>query len=193
MQLGETIATYDVELALRGENGKFEVTTPAGEIYHVSCKHNPSMANVARSGNKTDPQAFLIRKVAEPAENGTQTRTLPTPFLIESQGPDAKPSSQEDSAGASSNCFQDGANSEAAKLELLYLDSDPRTSQPSASVCLTSRSQDRTARGDRFITFSCATFNELDEEIRRLHAQLDEIRSRARKNFYKAQAIAAGA
>jgi hypothetical protein len=36
-------------------------------------------------------------------------------------------------------------------------------------------------------------FNELDAEIRRLHAELDEIRARAKKKFYRAQASAAGA
>jgi hypothetical protein len=36
-------------------------------------------------------------------------------------------------------------------------------------------------------------FIELDAEIRRLHAELDEIRSRAKKKFYRAQASTAGA
>jgi hypothetical protein len=47
-------------------------------------------------------------------------------------------------------------------------------------------------RGTR-LTNACATFNEFDAEIRRLHAQLDDIRYRARKKFYQAQVIAAGA
>lgn len=46
MQLGETIATYDVGLALRGESGKFEVTSPVGEIYQVTCKANHSISNL---------------------------------------------------------------------------------------------------------------------------------------------------
>ena len=41
MQLGEKIATYDVALALRGESGKFDVTSPTGEIYHVTRKSGP--------------------------------------------------------------------------------------------------------------------------------------------------------
>ncbi len=206
MQLGETIATYDVGLALRGENGKFEITSPAGEIYHVTCKPNPSILNLERSGNKTDPQPFLIRKVAEPvsveqekgttteiAESGTQTRSLRTPFLIENQGADAKPSSQGDLAAAFGSDPQDSAHNEEANLELLYLESDERTEQPFACIYLKSGPQDRTVKGGRLITFRCASFNQLDAEIRRLHAQLDDIRSRARKKFYKAQAIAAGA
>jgi hypothetical protein len=43
------------------------------------------------------------------------------------------------------------------------------------------------------MTSQCATFNELDSEIRRLQAQLDEIRSRAKKMFYKTQAFATSA
>ena len=40
MQLGETIATYDVALALRGENGKFDVTSPSGDVFQVTCTPN---------------------------------------------------------------------------------------------------------------------------------------------------------
>jgi hypothetical protein len=36
------------------------------------------------------------------------------------------------------------------------------------------------------------TFIELDAEIRRLHAELDEVRARAKKKFYKTHAAAAG-
>jgi hypothetical protein len=39
----------------------------------------------------------------------------------------------------------------------------------------------------------CTSFNEFDVEIRKLHAELDQIRSRARKKFYMAQAAAASA
>jgi len=37
------------------------------------------------------------------------------------------------------------------------------------------------------------SFIELDAELRRLHAELDEIRAQAKKKFYKAEAVAAGA
>jgi len=43
------------------------------------------------------------------------------------------------------------------------------------------------------VTVPCLSFIELDAEIRRLHAELDEIRARAKKKFYKAEAAAAGA
>jgi len=46
---------------------------------------------------------------------------------------------------------------------------------------------------DKLITSPCLSFIELDAEIRRLHAELDEIRSRAKKKFYRAQASTAGA
>jgi hypothetical protein len=39
----------------------------------------------------------------------------------------------------------------------------------------------------------CLTFVELDAEIRRLYAELDEIRARAKKKFYKAEAMSAAA
>jgi hypothetical protein len=37
------------------------------------------------------------------------------------------------------------------------------------------------------------SFVELDGEIRRLHAELDELRAQAKKKFYKAEAMAAAA
>jgi hypothetical protein len=43
-------------------------------------------------------------------------------------------------------------------------------------------------KASRLISAPCFTFNELDAEIRRLHAELDEIRARAKKKFYKAHA-----
>jgi len=39
----------------------------------------------------------------------------------------------------------------------------------------------------------CRSLIELDAEIRRLHAELEEIRARAKKKFYRAHAMAAGA
>jgi hypothetical protein len=46
---------------------------------------------------------------------------------------------------------------------------------------------------DRMVTSPCPSFIELDAEIRRLPAELDETRSRAKKKFYRAQASTAGA
>jgi hypothetical protein len=184
MQLGETIATYDVALALRGEHGKFDVTSPTGEVYHVTCEPNHSIANLEWAGNRTDPQPFLIRKISEPvvpehekvqALNGSERpRQVITPFLIEHEGEEPKSALP---------------SAEPASLELFYLESDPRSRQPSARVVLKTGMADRAGR--TFVTAACATYVELDGEIRRLHAQLDEIRLRARKNLYKAAAASA--
>jgi hypothetical protein len=83
---------------------------------------------------------------------------------------------------------------ETLSLDLVYLESDPRTKQPSACVCVkASGSQDYAGvKAEKLITAHCMSFIELDAEIRRLHAELDEIRTRAKKKFYKAHAAAAG-
>ena len=77
---------------------------------------------------------------------------------------------------------------QAPTLDLLYLESDPRTDLPSACICMQpAGTQDYNGVGaERLITAHCMTFLELDAEIRRLHAELDAIRSRARSKFYKA-------
>jgi hypothetical protein len=84
---------------------------------------------------------------------------------------------------------------EISSLDLLYLESDPRTKEPSACICLkASGSQDYAGvKAEKLIGAPCLSFIELDAEIRRLHAELDEIRARAKKKFYKAHAAAAGA
>lgn len=84
---------------------------------------------------------------------------------------------------------------ETRSFDLLYLESDPDTMQPSACLCIKSVSrQDYAGVGvDRLVTPPCLSFIELDAEIRRLHAELDEIRARAKRKFYKAEASAAGA
>ena len=207
MQLGETIATYDVALALRGESGKFEVTSPTDEIFHVTCNPDHSISNLEWSGSKTAPQPFLIRKIAEPVpleqgkgttsaiiDSGAQTRSGRAPFLLENQRDETKTSSNDDKGPTLAKIVDDDFQSpEATNLDLLYLESDPKTKQPSACVCLKSGQPDQPGQAEKLITASCATFNELDAEIRRLHAQLDEIRYRARKKFYLAQTVAAGA
>jgi hypothetical protein len=84
---------------------------------------------------------------------------------------------------------------DTSSLDFVYLESDPRTQQPSACLYLKAgRAQDYAGvKGDRLITAQCLTFIELDAEIRRLHAELDEVRARAKKKFYKTHAAAAGA
>jgi hypothetical protein len=84
---------------------------------------------------------------------------------------------------------------ETSSLDLLYLERDPSTKEPSACVCVKANAgHDYGGIGaDKLITAPCLSFIELDAEIRRLHAELDEIRSRAKKKFYRAQASTAGA
>jgi hypothetical protein len=83
---------------------------------------------------------------------------------------------------------------ETSSLDFLYLERDPSTKQPSACVYVRAGGDQDYAgvKADKLITSRCHSFIELDAEIRRLHAELEEIRSRVRKKFYKAQATAAG-
>jgi hypothetical protein len=184
MRPGETIATFDVGLALRGKSGKFEITSPTGEIYDVTCKPSHSVSSLEWSSDGTDSSPFLIRRVAEHASQAetratsagnlqgeSQTVSSPLPFVVE-------------------QAVDEGDASNAGDLELLYLEDDPGTGQPLACVCL--RSELR-FEAKSLMTSRCTTFNELDSEIRRLQAQLDDIRLRAKKMFYKTQVVAASA
>lgn len=82
---------------------------------------------------------------------------------------------------------------ETSSLDLVYLERDPSTKQPSACVCVkgSARKDYGRVKADKLLTSRCLTFIELDAEIRRLHAELDEIRARAKKKFYKAHAAVA--
>jgi len=84
---------------------------------------------------------------------------------------------------------------ETSNLDFLYLENDPRTQQPSACIYIKATGEQAYAGvdADRLISAHCLSFIELDGEIRRLHAELDEIRARAKKKFYKAEAMAASA
>lgn len=84
---------------------------------------------------------------------------------------------------------------ETTTLDFLYLEKDPRTQQPSACIYVKSTgTRDFAGVGaDQLISAHCLSFIELDAELRRLHAELDEIRAQAKKKFYKAEAVAAGA
>jgi hypothetical protein len=77
---------------------------------------------------------------------------------------------------------------ETSTLDFLYLEKDPRTRQPSACIYVKSAGQQDYAgvRAEKLISAHCLSFIELDAELRRLHAELDEIRARAKKKFYKA-------
>jgi hypothetical protein len=84
---------------------------------------------------------------------------------------------------------------ETSSLDFVYLESDPGTLQPSACLYLKAgvRADYAGIKASQLLGPPCLSFIELDSEIRRLHAELDEIRSRAKKKFYKAHAAAAGA
>ena len=84
---------------------------------------------------------------------------------------------------------------ETSSLDFLYLENDPRTNQPSACICVkaTAKQDYAGVSAERLISAHCLSFIELDSEIRRLHAELDDIRARAKKKFYKAEAMAAAA
>ena len=84
---------------------------------------------------------------------------------------------------------------ETSSLDFVYLENDPRTQMPSACIFLKAGgAQDYAGvKADRLMTAQCLNFIELDSEIRRLHAELDEVRARAKKKFYKTHAAAAGA
>jgi hypothetical protein len=199
MRLGETIATYDLGLALRGESGKFEVTSPAGEIYHVICKPNHSISNLEWAGNRTEAQPFMVRKVTETVslesgvESGkeataTPARTAGAPFLLESQEDDGEPLfATAVTAMLPGTADESGASTGRAGLDLVYLENEVQPGQPEAWVSAKNGSR---LTDEISMTVRCATFNELDAEIRRLHAQLDEIRARAKKKFYVAYAAA---
>jgi hypothetical protein len=84
---------------------------------------------------------------------------------------------------------------ETSSLDLLYLESDPGAKQPSACIYVKASGVRDCAgiKAEKLVTAPCLSFIELDAEIRRLHAELDEIRGRAKKKFYKAEAAAVGA
>jgi hypothetical protein len=210
MQLGETIATYDVAMALRGESGKFDITSPTGEIFHVTCKPVPIISSLEWSGNGTVNQPFLIQKVAEPVspeqaadrgkepvkimapampENAASAQAGRAPFLLENQSEDTKSPKGDPSAPPAVG--EDKLdNLEVAGFDLLYLENDPKTSRPSACVYL---KNGQIGKAAKLMMPVCDTYIEFDAEVRRLHAQLDEIRSRAKKQFYKAYESAVSA
>lgn len=66
LNLNETFAAYDLGQALETECGKFEVTGPGGQKFHVTCKPGQSIINLVPIGvvpGHTPP--WQIRKVAD--------------------------------------------------------------------------------------------------------------------------------
>jgi len=84
---------------------------------------------------------------------------------------------------------------ETSTLDFMYLDSDPQTRPPSACVYVKSSGSEDFAgiSANKLLGSPCLGFIELDAEIRRLHAELDEIRARAKKKFYRTYSVAESA
>jgi len=83
---------------------------------------------------------------------------------------------------------------ETASLNLWYLDDDPRTKKSVAGVYvkLCGGKECAHLEPEKLLTVQCASLIELDAEIRRLHAELDEIRAQAKRKFYKAESAPTG-
>lgn len=206
MQLGETIATYDVDLALRGETGKFEVKSPNGEVHYLTCRPNRFFGKSEPTAEQLSSRSFLIKKIAELVELNetsalhspalrleTPTSVSATPFLMENRSEaETAMSGLASSAEESHNLPVEAPR--LRNIELSYSESKDQTKQPCAFVYVENAPVDSMgASSQSLLTNQCANFNELDAEIRRLHAQLDQICLRAKKNFYKAYAAAASA
>jgi hypothetical protein len=84
---------------------------------------------------------------------------------------------------------------ETMSLDFVYMERDPRTLEPSACLFVKTSGEQGYAgiEAGKLIGAPCLNFIEFDAEIRRLHAELDEIRARAKKKFYRAHAAAVGA
>ena len=82
MRLNESISTYDVAEALQGETGKFEVTSPNGERYFVTCQPGHSIVSLEWAGSEPNLQPFLVRKELNPSRlrAARRDRRLPSTF-----------------------------------------------------------------------------------------------------------------
>ncbi len=65
LDLNETVVAYDLAEALEGESGKFEIITPNGERFTLTCTPTHSIKNFRSITEGTSPQPLRIRKVAE--------------------------------------------------------------------------------------------------------------------------------
>jgi hypothetical protein len=92
------------------------------------------------------------------------------------------------------DCLCNNLHMETSTFALAYVEKDPRTKEPSASVYAKEMPGKDFAgiTSDRLLMAPCLNFIELDTQIRRLHAELDEIRAQAKKKFYRAHAATAG-
>ena len=80
-------------------------------------------------------------------------------------------------------------------FDLVCLERDPSTELLSVCIYVKASAVNDYAgvTAEKLLTSRCLNFVELDAEIRRLHAELDEIRARAKKKFYRAESAAVGA
>jgi hypothetical protein len=123
-------------------------------------------------------------------EAGTTRADAPAPFLLEKQNA-SEQTLQEDPIEEEILLDME-TNPTIWSLELLYRESDSAHEQPIAMVRLVGET--KTGVGvTNSLTSRCLHFNDLDSEVRRLQAQLEDIRVRAKKKFYKAHAAAASA
>ena len=74
-QLGETITTVDPAVALRGQYGTFQVTTPGGDELLITCKPNHSISNVEWA-DTYGRRFFTVRKISEPTMGNEEVKTL---------------------------------------------------------------------------------------------------------------------
>ena len=65
MQVNDTIRACDLAEALRGESGKFEVTTSVGTRLIVTCLPGHSIANCRVTTEGGTEQMLWIRKIAD--------------------------------------------------------------------------------------------------------------------------------
>ena len=65
LNLNETIVAYDLAEALEGESGKFEVVTPTGERFTLTCTPTHSIKNFRVIPERASPQPLRIKKVGE--------------------------------------------------------------------------------------------------------------------------------
>ncbi len=67
INLNETLIAYDPAEALHDEVGKFEVTSPSGEKFSVTCRPGHSITNIRLETTGQNPlvQQWRIRKVGE--------------------------------------------------------------------------------------------------------------------------------
>jgi hypothetical protein len=79
MKLNDSISTYDVAEALQGETGKFDVTSPNGERYFVTCQPGHSIISLEWAGSEPNPSTRVARSGQAPSTRSVQALQ---PFLV---------------------------------------------------------------------------------------------------------------